>query len=99
MPVAPAEAVIYGEGWQSWSVTAAQPATTVPCRDTRRNSLAIDCQYGRAAPGGVHQGSGLLAIDPGTGGPVEVFGAVSALQSVPVIQAAMQSETLVVTAR
>jgi alpha-galactosidase len=98
VPVVPAGAVIYGEGWQSWSVTAAQSATTVPHRVTGRNSLAIDCQYGCAAPEGVHQGSGLLAIDPGTGGAVEVFGAVSALQSVPVIQAAVQGETLVVTA-
>jgi hypothetical protein len=33
VPVAPA-AVIYGKGWQSWSVTAGQPVTTVPHRVT-----------------------------------------------------------------
>ncbi|GIH63819.1 glycoside hydrolase family 36 protein [Microbispora siamensis] len=42
------------------------------------NSLVIDCHYGSAPDEGVFRGEGLLAVDPGDGGPVHVFGAASA---------------------
>ena len=60
--------------------------------------MAIDCQYGTAAPPGVHQGAGLLAIDPGDQGPVEIFAAVKVAEQVPVIQARVCDGYLIVSA-
>jgi alpha-galactosidase len=91
-------ATVYGEGWQSWSPTEAVPVTATPDRVTDRNSLAIDFHYAAAPPPGVHQGSGLLAVDPGAGEPVQVFAAADASRWVPVIQAAFRDGHLVVTA-
>jgi alpha-galactosidase len=97
VPTDPRRAKIYAEGWQSWSVTEVLPATAPP-QVISRDSLAIDCQYGAAAPPGVHQGSGLLALDPGTGGPVQLFAAPDASRWVPVIQARIRGDDVVVTA-
>jgi alpha-galactosidase len=94
----PGRATVYAEGWQSWSVTEVVPVTAAPPPVTSRDSLAIDCQYGAAAPPGVHQGSGLLALDPGTGGPVQLFAAPGASRPVPVIQARIRGDHVVVTA-
>ncbi|MEU6427179.1 glycoside hydrolase family 36 protein [Microbispora sp. NPDC046973] len=88
--VDPARARVYAEGWQSWSVTAALPLTETPYRVTLPNSLVIDCHYGSAPDEGVFRGEGLLAVDPGDGGPVHVFGAASAATAasrVPVVEA------------
>jgi len=98
VPVDPDRAQVYSEGWQSWSVTTALPARATPYVVTSRESLAIDCQYGLAAPDGVFQGSGLLAIDPGDGGPVEVFGTADPAREVRIIQAFLRDRQLVVSA-
>jgi alpha-galactosidase len=98
LPVDPARACVYAEGWQSWSVTGQVLAASEPYRVTAANSLAIDCQYRLAAPPGVHQGSGLLAVDPGDGGPVCVVGARSATSVVPLVRAALHGDRLVITA-
>src|ERR1700734_2911658 len=94
----PARARVHAEGWQSWSQTGSFPATTAPMPVTLPESLAIDCQYGQAAPAGVFQGSGLLAVDPADGGPVTVFGAGEASSRVPLIQARLRGEELIVSA-
>jgi len=98
LPVDSARARLYTEGWQSWSVTGQVPVASEPYQVTAANSLAIDCQYRQAAPPGVHQGSGLLAVDPGDGGPVHVVGARSAASIVPVVRAALHGDRLVITA-
>ena len=98
VPCDPDRATIYAEGWQSWSVTEILPITVTPTTDISRESLAIDHQYGVAPPRGVHQGSGLLAFDPGTGGPVELFAAPDASRWVPVIQARLGGAEIIVTA-
>jgi alpha-galactosidase len=96
--VDPARARVYAEGWQSWSQTGSFPVTTAPMPVTSPESLAIDCQYGQAATAGVFQGSGLLAVDPEDGGPVTVFGAGEASSGVPVIEARLRGEELIVSA-
>lgn len=96
--VDPARARVYTEGWQSWSVTDFWPVAARPSRVTSPESLAIDCQYGRAAPDGVFRGSGLLAVDPGTGAPVEVFGNPDSGPQIQLIQAALRGNHLVVSA-
>jgi alpha-galactosidase len=99
VPVDPARARVYVEGWQSWSFTGTRPATDPPLPVTWPDSLAIDCQYRCPAPAGVFEGAGVLAVDPGDGGPVRVFGAPAGLPNgVPVIRAALRGTALVVTA-
>jgi alpha-galactosidase len=99
VPVDPARAQVYAEGWQSWSVTGIFPVTDPPPPVTWPDSLAIDCQYRRSAPEGVFQGAGVLAVDPGDGGPVTVFGAAAGLpDGVPVIQAVPRGSALVIAA-
>jgi hypothetical protein len=53
VPLDPARARVYAEGWQSWSVTGVFPVTDPPPSVTWPDSLAIDCQYRRSAPDGV----------------------------------------------
>jgi alpha-galactosidase len=91
-------ATVYAEGWQSWSIVSAVPVTTAPYQVTSPESLAIDCQYAAAPPPGVHQGSGLLAIDPGGGAPVQVFGADEAMDTVPRLRASRVNGSVQVSA-
>jgi len=96
--VDPARARVYAEGWQSWSETALFPVLTPPSAMLGPESLVIDCQYGQATPPGTFQGAGLLAVDPGDGGPVVVFAAADVSARVPVIRAVLSGERLTVTA-
>jgi alpha-galactosidase len=98
VPCDPGRARVYGEGWQSWSATEAGPAAAPPAAVTAPASLVIDFQYASPPPSGTHQGSGLLALDPGPGAPVHVFAAPDASRSVPVIQARLRNGHLVVAA-
>ena len=98
IPLTPGRGTVYAEGWQSWSVAGPLPATTAPFQVTDPESLAIDCQYATAARLGVHQGAGLLAIDPGDGASLRIFAAVTAEHAVPVIQARAQDGGLIVSA-
>jgi alpha-galactosidase len=97
VPLDPARARVYAEGWQSWSVTGVFSVTDPPPPVTWPDSLAIDCQYRRSAPEGVFQGSGVLAVDPGDGAPVTVFGAPAGRpDGIPVIQAVLRDSALVI---
>jgi alpha-galactosidase len=96
--VEPVRARVYAEGWQSWSETGSHPATTPPRPVASPESLVIDCQYGRAAPSRTFQGAGLLAVDPGDGGPVTVIGVQDCGSRVPVIQAVLRGSDLIVCA-
>jgi alpha-galactosidase len=98
VPAEPGRGRLYAEGWQSWSIVDALHPTAPPHQVTSAESLATDCQYGTAAPPGVHQGAGLLAIDPGDAGPVEIFAAVNVSEQVPVIQARVYDGYLIVSA-
>jgi alpha-galactosidase len=98
VPLDPARARVYAEGWQSWSVTGVFSVTDPPPPVTWPDSLAIDCQYRRSAPEGAFQGSGVLAVDPGDGAPVTVFGAPAGRpDGIPVIQAELRDSALVVS--
>jgi alpha-galactosidase len=97
VPVRPDLARVYVEGWQSWSPAGLFPVGAPPPPVTNPESLVIDCQYGRSAPEGVFQGSGLLAVDPGEGAATVVFGAADAASRVPVIQAVLRGDRLVVS--
>ncbi|WP_182908912.1 glycoside hydrolase family 36 protein [Microbispora sp. H13382] len=96
--VDPARARVYAEGWQSWSLTAPLPLAETPYRVTLPNSLVIDCHYCSAPDEGVFRGEGLLAVDPGDGGPVHVFGAETAAARVPVVEARPRGRQVVIAA-
>jgi alpha-galactosidase len=90
--------LVYAEGWQSWSGTGLFGVTEPPAAEAGTDFAAINCQYRRAAPAGVFEGAGLLAIDPGEGAAPVVFAAAGVTSRVPVIQAALRGEDLVVSA-
>ena len=66
--VDPARAVVHEEGWQSWSATSTYRLDQRPWRGTD----AVFHPMNYKDPAGLHAGlagEGLLAVDPGTGGP------------------------------
>lgn len=98
VPAEPGRGTLYAEGWQSRSAVAVRPPTAAPQQGAAREPAATAGRYGSAAPPGVHQGAGLLAIDPGDEGPVEIFAAVNVTEQVPVIQARVCDGYLIVSA-
>jgi alpha-galactosidase len=88
---------VYEHGWQSWSPTTTYPVMATSHRPRNANDQTMCCRPGRPGPEVGFQGEGLLAVDPGTGGPVEVFAAATAGE-VPSIRAQLDGERLVVTA-
>lgn len=91
--IAPDTARIYEHGWQSWS-----PSGTYPALDRgphpvgeRRHVLCYRPESVSDGPG--FRGEGLLAVDPGDGGAVQVFAAVSPVEQVPSIRATLSGPT------
>ncbi|WP_218579025.1 glycoside hydrolase family 36 protein [Phytohabitans houttuyneae] len=88
---------VYEEGWQSWSPTSWYPVDAPPPRPAtdwrRRGNYRPEI----AAPVDGFQGEGLLAIDPGDGGPLRVYAAPDPL-TVPSIRAALVDGHVVVSA-
>jgi alpha-galactosidase len=93
----PRRARLYVEGWQSWSFTAPALLDSPPWRPRSRNGVTMDCQGGALPPEGTSCGSGLLALDPGDGGPVELFGAHSAAHMVPLVHLSWQTKQAVLS--
>src|SRR5439155_17424284 len=89
---------VYEHGWQSWSPSGSYPADVASSyRPVRPVSQNQSYRPGRPAPDSGFQGEGLLAVDPGTGDPVTVFGA-SPGTTVPSVRAALVDGHLVVSA-
>ncbi|MBA2694306.1 MAG: alpha-galactosidase [Actinobacteria bacterium] len=84
VPVDPARARVYAEGWQSWS-----PATWYPVDGTGLRPAASTEHTMRFRPGtplhteGI-QAEGLLVLDPGDA-PARVYGATEASEDVPTL--------------
>ncbi len=89
---------VYEEGWQSWSPTRWYRP------DATSKRPALDWQHlmrfraGTELPARGFQGSGLLAVDPGTGDPVRVYGAAHSPDRVPSIRAELAGDRLLVSA-
>lgn len=96
--VDPGAARVYEHGWQSWTPTTAYGLDERPHRpagDTRR----VMCyRPERVPPAGGFQGEGLLAIDPGDGGPVHVLATPDASVHMPSIRAERHDGRMVVQA-
>jgi alpha-galactosidase len=95
--VDPARALVHEEGWQSWSPTSAYRLDQPPWRG--RDPVFFAMNY--KDPAGLHPGfagEGLLAVDPGTGGPVRVWSAADPATGVPEIRAERRGDRLLVSA-
>ncbi|HEU4349831.1 MAG TPA: hypothetical protein VFR35_18790, partial [Actinoplanes sp.] len=82
----PARAVVHEEGWQSWAPTSTYRLDQRPWRGHDPVFFAMNYKD----PAGLHAGfagEGLLAVDPGTGGPVRVWSAADPATAVPEIRA------------
>jgi alpha-galactosidase len=98
VPVDPRRAVVYEHGWQSWSPTYAYPLGERSVRPVSEARRVGNYRPDRDQPVEVYAGEGLLALDPGTGDGVHVFGAPSADGPVPSVHAAVDGDQVVISA-
>jgi alpha-galactosidase len=97
IPVDPARAAVYEHGWQSWSPTAAYRLDERPFRPVSDQRRVGNYHPDRTAPPDGFWGEGLLAVDPGTGDGVHVFGARSAEGPIPSVRAHVEGGEVVVS--
>ncbi|GAA2118414.1 glycoside hydrolase family 36 protein [Actinomadura napierensis] len=88
---------VFEFGWQSWSPTGAYRPGEAPPRPADDNVQTICYRPETPVPAGAFQGEGLLAVDPGDGGPVSVFSGPGP-EEVPSIRAREAGDRLVVSA-
>ncbi|WP_329254551.1 alpha-galactosidase [Actinoallomurus sp. NBC_01490] len=88
---------VFEFGWQSWSPTGIYRLEETPPRAGDDNIQTICYRPQTPVPAGVFQGEGLLAVDPGDGGPVSVFSAPGPTL-VPSIRARRHGDRLRVSA-
>ncbi|MFI2432385.1 glycoside hydrolase family 36 protein [Streptomyces sp. NPDC018693] len=86
VPVDPRRARVHEEGWQSWSPSGTYALDATPYRPTNDNWATVCYRPGRTVPPGAFQGEGLLALDPGDGGPVRLWAAPDPQHAVPSIR-------------
>ncbi len=88
---------VYEHGWQSWSPTSDYPVTGTGTRATDERHQTMGYRPGHPAPAEGFQGEGLLAVDPGDGGPIRVYAAEDP-HHVPSVRATYRSGGLTVSA-
>lgn len=93
----PDQARIFEHGWQSWSPSGSYGLGDTPPRAADGNIQTLCYRPETPVPAGHFQGEGLLAVDPGDGGPVQLFSAPDPLH-VPSIRARTQGDRVVVSA-
>ncbi|WP_299166505.1 glycoside hydrolase family 36 protein [uncultured Arthrobacter sp.] len=98
LTVSPAHGRIYEEGWQSWSPTTTYAITQTSRRPESGLRHLMRFRPGMEQPGSGFHAEGLLVVDPGTGDPVRVYGAVPGSDAVPSIRAELDGDTLRVSA-
>ena len=95
--VDPQRALVYEHGWQSWSPTSAYRLDQRPFRPISELRRIGNYRPDRTAPADGFWGEGLLAVDPGTGEGVHVFGASSPAGEIPSIRATVEDDVVVVS--
>jgi alpha-galactosidase len=88
---------VYEHGWQSWSPTSAYRLGDRAFRPVSEQRRIGNYRADRTAPADAFWGEGLLAVDPGTGDGVHVFGARDG-GSIPSIRAEVTGDRVVVIA-
>lgn len=85
--VDPRRALVHAHGWQSWSPTATYGLGERQFGAANAQHRALNYRSEVDSPGDAFQGEGLLAVDPGDGGPLHVFAAADGRVAVPSIRA------------
>lgn len=98
VPVDRAAARIHEHGWQSWSPTATYRLDESPARPVSEARRVGNYRPDREVPSSEFGGEGLLAVDPGTGDEVHVFGAPGPDGRIPSIRARVEGDLVVVRA-
>ncbi len=96
VPVDPRLGRVYAHGWQSWSPTTTYPVTGAGHRPVQPAMQTMCYRPGRPAPDRGFQAEGLLAVEPGGGGPVHLFAARDPLAEVPTLRAELAGDRLLV---
>ncbi len=94
----PTRARVFENGWSSFGPSSAYPATATSPRPAARVFEMSVFRADSLAPATGFQGEGLLAVDPGDGGPVHVFTAPDARVECPSIRATAQAQGVQVSA-
>jgi alpha-galactosidase len=96
--VDPDTAVVHEQGWQSWSPSTGYRLGERPHRWVEP-AHRIVCYRAESDPApDVYAGEGLLAVDPGEGGPITLITAASPTVEVPSIEASFVDGRVVVSA-
>ena len=93
--VDPATALMYPEGWQSWTPTTTYGATDEPFRPVDQAHRRMGYGPGAWGPGCI--GSGLLAVRPARDEAIRLFAVPSPLE-IPTIRAVLQDDLLLLDA-
>lgn len=97
VPVDRERARLHEEGWQSWAPTTTYRLDQRPWRSADPVQRVMNDKDPAGRPDGF-AGEGVLALDPGTGGPVRVWAAADPTREVPQIRAAVHGDRVVVSA-
>lgn len=93
----PRAALVFEHGWQSWSPSGTYRLDERPPRPADSTIQILCYRPETPVPSGVFQGEGLIAVDPGNGGPVSIWSAPSPVE-VPSIRARHEGGRVVVSA-
>jgi alpha-galactosidase len=85
---------VYEHGWQSWTPTGVYPAGGTSPRPPSPRSHRMHYRPDTTLPERGFQAAGLLAFDPGDGGPIRVWSAPDPSREVPNIRAVGEDGTL-----
>jgi alpha-galactosidase len=94
----PARARVFENGWSSFGPSTVHAATATSPRPSLRVYEMSTFRADTPAPPTGFQGEGLLAVDPGDGGPVHLFAAPDARVECPSIRAVAEDRGVRVTA-
>jgi alpha-galactosidase len=97
VPVDPATARVYEHGWQSWSPTTTYPVDGTSWRPVREPTKVMSYRPGKPGPERGFQGEGLLAVDPGDGGPVRLYATTNGVTEVASIRAAFDDHRVLIS--
>lgn len=94
-----ATALVYEEGWQSWSPTNCYAVGQAPHRPHSEVSRLMNYRSDKpSAPPWCYQGEGLLAVLPAAGRPVHVFASPWGADPIASIRAVFSDTAVVITA-
>jgi alpha-galactosidase len=92
------DTTVYEPGWQSWSAAGRYRAADTSPRPLDPVRHAMGFRPDKPLPERGFQGEGLLAVDPGDGGPIRLWGAPHPAREVASIRAQLIGCRLVVSA-